>query len=116
VSSDDGGRQLVFGPDELLSADLRAGGIKVSAKLLEITKTHLKVSPGRSDVTWLDGLPVDDVRLLFAGEPFRPIGVMRVSDVRIDADGLSIVLEPSNPGARAALWLALDDIAPAGVS
>ncbi len=110
MSSDDGGRQLVFGPDELLSADLRAGGIKVSAKLLEITKTHLKVSPGRSDVTWLDGLPVDDVRLLFAGEPFRPIGVMRVSDVRIEADGLSIVLEPSNPGARAALWLALDDI------
>ena len=111
MSNDDGGRKLVFGADELLSADLRAGGAKLSAKLLEITKDHLKVAPiGDTSVTWVEGLAVDDVRLLFASEAFRPVGVMRVTEVCVAADGLTVELTPSNPGARAALWLALDDI------
>ena len=105
-------RHLEFGPDEELSAHFRLAGSKLSGRLLELTKEHLRVeAPTDLDQAWVEGTRVTEVQLRFVSEPFAMIGVLALTEVRIETDGaISLRFEPTNPGARAALWLALDDL------
>ncbi len=105
-------RHLEFGPDEVLSAHFRVAGTKLQGRLLELSKDHLRVeAPDDVDQVWVEGLRVTELQLRFVDEPFAIVGVLAVTEVRIEtSDAISLRLEPTNPGARAALWLALDDL------
>ncbi|MCP4871068.1 MAG: phosphotransferase [Proteobacteria bacterium] len=105
-------RYLEFGPEEELSAHFRLAGRKLSGRLLELSKEHLRVeAPDDVDQVWVEGTRVTETQLRFVAEPFAMIGVLALKQVRIETDGsISLRFEPTNPGARAALWMALDDL------